>query len=181
MAEVTYTVGPGGISGGRVDTHTNILPIQDGLTIGLVNLQFQPQVSDSLSFSDLFTFQIGGAALGILLPVEDFLLLDSSVALLENFLEDEFIDNLLITDFPSVFLVCFLAFSETLSLSDIVQMILGSSQFTDTFSMGDTIQMSLTGTKPESVSDSMALNDTVSIALNGSLVGYLRRYLNDVK
>lgn len=157
------------------------IPLQDQVTISIGNLQFQPQVSDNLSFSDSFTFQIGGAALGILLPVEDILFLDSSIVLNESFLEDVLNDNVLLTDFPTVALICLLKINDTLALSDILQTLIGSSAFSDLYSLSDSISTFLTGNIQVSTSDSLGLNDSQGLISTEFLNTYLRRYLNDVQ
>ncbi len=157
----------------------NTLQLQDQISVQLVNLQFQEQLTDAFLLSDSFTFQVGGAALGVLLPVENLLLLDSSVALLEELLEDEFGDNILFTESAQVFLSCVLTLTDVISFLDFIQILAASSQFSDAYTLSDRVSISLASPTALKLSDQLSLVDSVHTNLAESFQDYLRRYLND--
>ena len=166
---------------GATHNPLGVLLLQDGINVNLARLQFQETPSDSVQFTDSFQLRIDGVDIGLIVPVEDLILLDASFVLSESFSENEISDNLLLTDTTQTFATGQQSFNDSLALSDVVVVLVSSNLFSDQLILADQVQIQKTGNFSVQATDVLNFADSTSVVMNEALTDYLRRYLNDVQ
>ena len=135
-------------------------------------------VSDSMTMAELFQYNVG-----ISLTVVDVIAMIDAFGPTAGGLNESFNDFMVFIDTIQMESDLFMNFSDSMTMLDIIQILLGSSGIvlSDSLVMTDTLAIQINGNIQIVLTDTLNMSDAIATRLSDTFTSYIRRYLNDVQ